>query len=69
MVVTPVGFCLEFCIWLIPLLLSEQASVAKVDKLCTKVAFKNVYVSGTLEHNLLQTCKGKVSFNVYVSQA
>lgn len=36
---------------------NEQAGVAKVDKLCTKVAFKNVYVSGALEGNLLPTCK------------
>ena len=43
--------------------------MAKVDKLYVKVAFNNVYVSGTLEENLLQTSKEKVSFNVYISQS
>lgn len=36
---------------------SEQTSVAKEDKQCAKLAFKNAYASGTLEDYWLQTCR------------
>lgn len=54
------------CCWLLPGVLhlaysfalkSKQTSVAKVDKLCAKLAFKNVYASGTREDYQLQTCR------------
>lgn len=43
---------------------SKQTSVAKVDKLCAKLAFKNMYASGMLEDPNLY---GNVSFNVCIS--
>lgn len=36
---------------------SKPTSVAKVDKLCAKLAFKNVHASGTLQDYQLQTCR------------
>lgn len=54
------------CCWLLPGVLhlaysfalkSKQASVAKVDKLCAKLVFKNVYASRMLEYYQLQTCR------------